>query len=138
MVEVVACQSLKGPPPPLPRGGPPLSFGASLEGLLEAEDREVTEDDDVLEIPLFVRLEYEQAVTEGGSTGLAVGNVATTTAAGATTSATSADGISAAGGGEGEGGRDGDIGKRTRELAYWAVLGVGRVANPSAKMPEQK
>ena len=28
--------------------------------------------------------------------------------------------------------------KRTRELAYWAVLGVGRVADPSAKMPEQK
>jgi dynactin 4 len=56
------------------------------------------EDDDVLEIPLFVRAEYETDPTaDGGDAG------------GSTTT-----------GAEKE--------KEKRELAYWCVLGVGRIA----------
>ena len=93
-----------------------LSFG-SLEGVKDVGG----EDDDVLEIPLFVRLEYEQTTTvEGSATGL-VDNVSSSTTAVAS-----------------DGAKGEIIGKRTRELAYWAVLGVGRVVDPSTKMPEQK
>jgi dynactin-4 len=58
----------------------------------------LVEDDDVLEIPLFVRAEYEADVTADG--GDASGGIA---------------------GAEKE--------KEKRELAYWCVLGVGRIAH---------
>ena len=52
---------------------------------------ELGEDEDVLEIPVFVRVEYEAEV----------------------------------GGDEGGAGKEGT---ERRELAYWCVLGVGRIA----------
>ncbi|KAH0559373.1 hypothetical protein GP486_004116 [Trichoglossum hirsutum] len=62
------------------------------------------EDDDVLEIPLFVRAEYEtDATADGGDAG---GGVA---------------------GAEKE--------KEKRELAYWCVLGVGRIAHSGTPVP---
>jgi len=57
----------------------------------EGEGKEVGEDEDVLEIPVFVRVEWE---TDAG------GEVT---------------------------GKDRDV-KEKRELAYWCVLGVGRIA----------
>ncbi|KAI9785178.1 MAG: hypothetical protein M1839_000816 [Geoglossum umbratile] len=75
------------PPPQFPdRPGQPTPADTPLE-----------EDDDVLEIPLFVRAEYEtDAVADAGdATGVA--------------------------GAEKE--------KERRELAYWCVLGVGRIAH---------
>ena len=66
-----------------------------LEVICACVDREtqVEEDDDMLEIPIFVRLEYEADIEKDD------------------------------GGGGGEKG-----GREKRELAYWAVIGVGRVA----------
>ena len=61
---------------------------ASIDGVSQGE-----EDADVLEIPIFVRMEYEAEVEKDG-----------------------------AGGAGKEGGRE------KRELAYWTVIGVGRVA----------
>ena len=61
---------------------------------IEVSDEELEEDEDVLEIPLFVRLEYE-ADTSGEA------------------------------GGSGAGEKEK---KEKRELAYWTVLGVGKIA----------
>ncbi|KAI4142513.1 MAG: hypothetical protein LQ340_007320 [Diploschistes diacapsis] len=60
---------------------------------IECPDEELEEDEDVLEIPLFVRLEYE-ADASGDAGGSATGKEK----------------------------------REKRELAYWAVLGVGRIA----------
>jgi len=59
----------------------------------------IREDEDVVEVPMFVRVEWE---TEAGGD----------------------DEIPGAGKKEGEGGKEG---KEKRELAYWVVLGVGRI-----------
>lgn len=58
------------------------------------QEAEVVEDEDVLEIPVFVRMEWEGEAAEG----------------------------------EGEKG-----GRERKELAYWAVVGVGRVGKSTAK-----
>jgi len=69
----------------------------------------VREDEDVLEIPLFMRVEWETDVdaghSEGGGNGGTVG----------------------AGSG-GKEGKKGEEAKEKRELAYWCVLGVGKIA----------
>ena len=71
----------------------------TTEGEDDSKARYVGEDADVLEIPLYVRVEYE---TEAGpGEGTAVGERTT-------------------GGSKG--------GKEQRELEYWCVLGVGRIA----------
>ncbi|KAH0541332.1 hypothetical protein FGG08_004170 [Glutinoglossum americanum] len=62
------------------------------------EDTVLEEDDDVLEIPLFVHAEYETEAAADGSGGVA--------------------------GAEKE--------KEKRELAYWCVLGVGRIAHSAS------
>lgn len=59
----------------------------------EAEEEEAGEDDDVLEIPVFVRVEFEVDVA-----------------------------------GDDAGAREGKEMREKRELNYWCVLGVGRIA----------
>lgn len=61
---------------------------------LEGKDMELKEDEDVLEIPMFVRIEWEVEAT--AEVGVAVGTA-----------------------------KDA---KEKRELAYWAVLGIGRIS----------
>ena len=64
---------------------------------IECQEDDLEENEDVLEIPLFVRLEYEADI-----------------------------------GGEGGTGGAGDIERREkRDLAYWTVLGVGRINSSS-------
>ena len=63
---------------------------------IEAKDDEIEEDEDVLEIPMFVRIEYE------------------------------AD----AAGDEAGGATPEKERREKRELAYWSVLGVGKIAHP--------
>ena len=65
------------------------------------------EDEDVLEIPVFVRVEWEADVAGDEAGGLAA---ATATGAAA-----------------GSGGKEKEV-REKRELAYWCVLGVGRIA----------
>jgi dynactin-4 len=66
-------------------------------GLSIEEETHIREDDDILEIPVFVRIEWE------------------TDAANEESAATAS--------------REKDV-KEKRELAYWCVLGVGRIAQP--------
>lgn len=61
------------------------------------DDGPLREDEDILEIPVFVRVEWETDAAQDEGGGLAAGN------------------------------RDKDV-KEKRELAYWCVLGVGRIA----------
>lgn len=65
---------------------------------LKKDEGPLREDEDVLEIPVFVRVEWEADATHDDTGGLA--------AAGA---------------------RDKEV-KEKRELAYWCVLGIGRIA----------
>ncbi|MCJ1289328.1 hypothetical protein MMC34_000860 [Xylographa carneopallida] len=64
---------------------------------LQAEDGDLQEDEDVLEIPIFVRTEFEAEVTETDPKAAL-----------------------------------GDGAKEKRELAYWCVLGIGRIAKTMA------
>ena len=61
----------------------------------EGEEGDLREDEDVLEIPVFVRLEWEESAGHDDTSG--------------------------------GGGKDKE-GKEKRELAYWCVLGIGRIA----------
>lgn len=111
IVEVVpAATSVQPPPPKTPASTSPAPpNGAAALGEYSdddgADDGELDEDEDVLEIPVFVRCEYEAEVAaedraaaearEGGAGGAA--------------------------GGAGKG-------REKREEAFWCVLGVGRIA----------
>lgn len=79
---------------------------------------DVGEDEDILQIPVFVRLEYE----------------AQTSSASASTSGSGAGaGSGAASAGSSERkqmGNAGDVGGKSKmEIAYWVVLGIGRVGS---------
>ena len=71
----------------------PGSTGAGVGVGLAEQGEELGEDDDVLEIPVFVRIEYDTEAHGGAEEK-----------------------------GEGKGG------KERREVAFWCVLGVGRIA----------
>ena len=68
---------------------------ADVWGQVGGEGGEVEEGEDVLEIPIFVRMEWEGEAQGDDAGGLAGGK--------------------------------GEVGKEKRELAYWVVLGIGRV-----------
>ncbi|KAH8909425.1 hypothetical protein BR93DRAFT_391962 [Coniochaeta sp. PMI_546] len=70
-----------------------LRLGGVMGGKKEGEREELKEDEDVLEIPMFVRVEWE--VEAAAEVGTAIG---------------------------------GKEAKERRELAYWCVLGVGRIS----------
>ncbi|KAL2258012.1 hypothetical protein VTK26DRAFT_8846 [Humicola hyalothermophila] len=72
------------------------------------ERQPLREDEDVLEVPMFVRVEWE-AESGGDEVGSSVG------------------GAGAGRGGGGGGGVDQKEGREKRELAYWCVLGLGRI-----------
>lgn len=71
----------------------PGSSGAGVGFGLTDQSEELGEDEDVLEIPVFVRIEYDTEVQGGAEEK-----------------------------GEGKGG------KETREVSFWCVLGIGRIA----------
>lgn len=80
-----------------------------------SSDEEEGEDEDVLEIPMFVRMEWEGDVVAGGGGGSSGGGVS----AAAVVAAAANEGRDAAGV-KGEG-------KEKRELTFWTVVGIGRV-----------
>ncbi|KAI7475339.1 hypothetical protein KC357_g4990 [Hortaea werneckii] len=129
----VAPTSQQAPKPPQAAAGE----GTRPEQDVDDEDEETNDDADILEIPIFVRAEWDEPAEEGGEEkggrlasrgGDDEGGItkkkdllpsssssSTRPAAAATT---------AAGGKEGEG----RGGERTKfELWYWCVLGVGRI-----------
>ena len=78
----------------------PASLSLDIPKLLKSEEMKrdgggVREDEDVVEIPVFVRVEWEADVREEGGLG---------------------------------GGKEKGEGREKKELAYWCVLGVGRIA----------
>lgn len=80
----------------------PASLNISAPGFIriaemEADDGQLREDEDVLEIPVFVRVEWETDTAHDEGAGLAALN------------------------------KDKEV-REKRELAYWCVLGVGRIA----------
>ncbi|KAI9751535.1 MAG: hypothetical protein M4579_006029 [Chaenotheca gracillima] len=95
-------------------------FPTAEQGQNSGEDDEgdhIREDEDVLEIPLFVRVEYETEAVAGGGLG---------DDGGGRPGSESREKDRAGGvGGEGGAGRGA---KEKRELAYWCVVGVGRIA----------
>lgn len=80
-------------PPSLNISGP--GFMKSKE--MEDDDGPLREDEDVLEIPVFIRVEWETDIAHDEGAGLAALN------------------------------KDKEL-REKRELAYWCVLGVGRIA----------
>ena len=79
----------------------PASLSMDVPALIKNQDVEddgpLREDEDVLEIPVFVRVEWETDAAHEESGGLAAAN------------------------------KDKEVRER-RELAYWCVIGVGRIA----------
>lgn len=95
---------------PDPGSGLPLREKAGLE-----------EDEDVLEIPMFVRMEWdadEGGGGGGGDGGDAIGNNI---------------GGGGGGGGSNPGGPPTTKASVKRELAFWVVVGLGRVGGISSK-----
>ncbi|KAI7088837.1 hypothetical protein KC356_g2971 [Hortaea werneckii] len=102
----------------------------------DVDDEETNDDADILEIPIFVRAEWDEPAEEGGEEkggqlasrggddegGMTKKDLLPSSSSSLTRPATAA----AAGGKEGEGG-GGGAGRTKFELGYWCVLGVGRI-----------
>ncbi|KAI7492761.1 hypothetical protein KC367_g9012 [Hortaea werneckii] len=129
----VAPTSQQAPKPPQAAAGE----GTRPEQDVDDEDEETNDDADILEIPIFVRAEWDEPAEEGG--GEKGGRLASRggddeggitkkkdllPSSSSSSTPPAAAATTAAGGKEGEG----RGGERTKfELGYWCVLGVGRI-----------
>lgn len=96
----VILEVVPGHPRPLDYG----LLGAGGQSAAKNDELELDDDDDVLEIPVFVRIEFESEVAAEDR---AAGGEQVRVGAGAAAAA---------------------VGKERREEAFWCVLGVGRIA----------
>ncbi|KAI7195958.1 hypothetical protein KC363_g1174 [Hortaea werneckii] len=101
----------------------------------DVDDEETNDDADILEIPIFVRAEWDEPAEEGGeekggrlasSRGDDEGEMTKKKDLLPSSSSSSTRPAAAAAGKEGEGG-GGGAGRTRFELGYWCVLGVGRM-----------
>ncbi|KAI6812906.1 hypothetical protein KC340_g16738 [Hortaea werneckii] len=128
----VAPTSQQAPKPPQAAAGE----GTRPEQDVDDEDEETNDDADILEIPIFVRAEWDEPAEEGGGEkggrlasrgGDDEGGITKKKDLLPSSSSSTRPAAAAVGGGgkEGEGG--GGAGRTKFELGYWCVLGVGRI-----------